>query len=434
MEFKELLNEKIMEGEYVFTFSKAEVEALTNQVRNELISNIKAPGFRPGKVPTDIASKYINENDLFRRVTELARRKAFDFIWSSQEITIHPWKQSNYDINLDTKNDQYILHFNFVLPPEVIKQEDWRSIKVPFPKTEITEEILNKEVINSMERFAKLHIVDKAAELNDVVNINFQGFLNKKPFANGSAKNFDLKLGSNNFINGFEQQLIGVKAGEDKTIEVRFPDDYQQKDLAGKIVTFDVHVNTVKQIEIPVLNDDFIQSLRLPEVKTTDEYKTMVRQIMLGQANRQAQASWEDEALLKLQAAYTVNMSEKAIQDELKNMEEEFNQRLQSMRVTKEQFLARQRETEDNFQKNMTLGAKARIRTKAIFNRISLDENIQAEINEYEAKIQQLAEKQRRNISEVASFYDKFPLYKTELQNQIIYEKTAKLVFDHIRS
>lgn len=266
------------------TYKQDEYAPIAHKAQVALCNEVKVDGFRKGKAPLDVAIRYVKPEDIYNRMINKLIDKDFNFLLDGYDVSkvanIHP----NLSVNFNDKDKTYNLLYTFyLLPTAEIKQSTNLGIKVE-PKQVSDEDVDNK--INSL-------LVDNAelvpaketdvAENGDHVILDFTGYVDGKEFDGGSANDYELVLGSHSFVPGFEEQLVGLKANERKTIDVTFPENYVES-LKGKLAKFAVCIKSIKKVSKPELNDDFASSLDTYKVKTVDELKKAIKDELVKQA------------------------------------------------------------------------------------------------------------------------------------------------------
>lgn len=393
MKIKEIKNEVEAVKYVVEVDSKLWQDELAKNEK-ELAKKVKVEGFRQGHVPFDIAKKHISFADLASRslnkVIEETRKeleKSAKFEKEDKELIEIP---SVDVVNLSDKELE--LSFTYDVYPTVTVK-DYKAISLPKNDHEtVTDEEVTKE-INKYLRHQK-KVVDKTEgtlEKGDIAIFDFEGFKDGVPFAGGSSKNFELEIGTNQFVPGFEDQMVGMKIGETRELDITFPEDYQAKELAGAKTVFKVTLNGMKKQTIPELTEDFVKSQDVPGVKTIEEFKDYVKK----QIQAQYDLNFQDKATNAL-VMDLVNLTEvshiptsllDAEKSKIKNM---FNNQLKQQGLDLEKYLKLVNQSEEQFNENLTRDAINSLKYALALEQIAKKENIEVtddEVNEYLEKV-----------------------------------------------
>ena len=258
------------EGKLTFTVDAESFDKALDQAFQKVRKNITVPGFRKGRVPRPIFEQRFGVEALYQDAIDIVLPGAYEK--AIDETGIEPVAQPEVDIEQIGKGQDLIFTANVTVKPEV-KLGEYKGLEVEKVDTEVTDEDVEKELKELQKRHAELVVKeDEPAAEGDTVVIDFEGFVDGEAFEGGQAENHSLELGSGSFIPGFEDQLVGVKAGEEKEVNVTFPEEYHAEELAGKDAVFKVKVHEVKSLELPELDDDFAIDVD-DEVETLDALK-----------------------------------------------------------------------------------------------------------------------------------------------------------------
>ena len=262
-------------GTLTITVPAKEFEAELDRVFKEVRKDIEVPGFRKGKVPRVIFNQRFGEgslyNDAINNLIPTAYEKAID------EAGIFPVAQPEIDFEQIEKGKDFVFTAEVVVKPEV-ELGDYKGLEVERMSTEVTEEDVDARIKEQQEKLVEMVVKEEGEVVEgDTVKIDFEGFVDGEAFEGGKAEGFDLEIGSGAFIPGFEEQLVGLKAGEEKDVVVTFPEDYHAKELEGKEATFKVTVHEIKEKVYPELNDDLANEID-PAVNTVAELKEKTKE------------------------------------------------------------------------------------------------------------------------------------------------------------
>ena len=294
--------------------------------------NIMIPGFRKGKAPRKMIEAMYGAHVFFEDGLEEIFPEVYDFAVTKQDVKA-VGRPSLTDMQISDDNVVTIVLTTDVYPEVTLG--DYKGIEVEKAEATVSEEQVQAELNRMAQNVASTETVERAAEMGDTANIDFEGFDNGVPFNGGKGENHDLKLGSNSFVPGFEEQIVGMSAGEEKDIDITFPEDYHA-DLAGKAVVFHVKVNKVTVTNVPALDDEFAKDVS--EFETLEELKADVRAKALENAQKQIDSAFEQACVDKASENTTVDLPAGLIDAELDNQMERFAYQLQMSGYSMEQY------------------------------------------------------------------------------------------------
>ena len=328
------------------------------------------PGFRKGKAPMNIVEKYYGKEifyeDAFNEVVPEELEKAVEE--NKLEIVSRP----DIDVTQIGKGQDLIFTALFQTKPEA-ELGKYKGVEIKKIEYKVTDEDIEHELGHMQEHNSRLiSIEDRPVEEGDIANINFEGFVDGVAFEGGKAENHDLEIGSNTFIPGFEEQIIGMKIDEEKDIKVKFPDEYFSKDLAGKDATFKVKVNEIKKKELPALDDEFAKDVS--EFDTLKELKESIKEKQQKQNDERAKYETEDAVMKAVCKNVKVDIPSGMIETETENMLKEVEQRISYQGLKFDQYLQMIGKTKEEVQKEYEPQA-----TEAIKSRLTLEAVIKAE-------------------------------------------------------
>ena len=294
--------------------------------------NIMIPGFRKGKAPRKMIEAMYGAHVFFEDGLEEIFPEVYDFAVTKQDVKA-VGRPSLTDMQISDDNVVTIVLTTDVYPEVTLG--DYKGIEVEKAEATVSEEQVQAELNRMAQNVASTETVERAAEMGDTANIDFEGFDNGVPFNGGKGENHDLKLGSNSFVPGFEEQIVGMSAGEEKDIDITFPEDYHA-DLAGKAVVFHVKVNKVTVTNVPALDDEFAKDVS--EFETLEELKADVRAKALENAQKQIDSAFEQACVDKASENTTVDLPAGLIDAELDNQMDRFAYQLQMSGYSMEQY------------------------------------------------------------------------------------------------
>ena len=369
-----------------------EVEISAEDFNKELSSiyqrNIKkivVPGFRKGKAPKAFVEKYYGENVFFEDALNNLYPDAIEKAVEEAKLDI---VEDKIDLEVEkmSKEDGVVFKAKITVMPEV-EIDNYKGIEVSKKEVKVEDEDVEKELKSVQERNGRLVTVsDRAAQLGDSVVIDFEGFMDGKAFEGGKGDNFTLELGKKQFIEGFEDQIVGHNAGEEFEINVKFPEDYHAKNYAGKDATFKIKLHEIKMHELPELDDEFVKDVS--EFDTLDEYKKDIKAKLLERTEKQAKDKKEGEMIEKLISLVKAEIPEALIKNKLRDLVRDFDYRMQSQGLKLADYLkytgSKMEDLENNFRPQAESQVKLQLALKKIAeieNLIPTEEDIEKEYN-----------------------------------------------------
>ena len=345
------------------------------------------PGFRKGKAPMQIVEKYYGKEifyeDAFNDVAQEALEEAV------KEHKLEIVSRPQIDVTQIEKGKDLIFTATMQTKPEA-ELGKYKGIEIKKIEYNVTDEDIEHELSHMQEHNSRLITIDdRPVESGDIANINFEGFVDDKAFDGGKAENYDLEIGSNSFIPGFEDQIIGMKTDEEKDIKVTFPKEYFSKDLAGKEATFKVKVNEIKKKELPTLDDEFAKDVS--EFDTLKELKANIKEKQQKQNEEKAKYETQDAVIKAVCENIKVEIPSGMIEMEVENMIKEIEQRLSYQGLKLEQYLKMMNKTLDNMKKEYEPQAIEGIKSRLALEAVIKAEKIEATDKEIEKKMKEMA-------------------------------------------
>ena len=413
--------------EIEFTMDKEQFNVELDKAFKQNAKKFKVPGFRNGMVPRAVVEKTYGEAVLYEYVIENTVDEAYRtaVIENNLEIVSRP----ELDIKQIGKDKDFIFVVNVCVKPEA-KVSDYKGIEVKKVSTRVTKKEVEEEIERTREKNARIVTVeDKARELKngDISVIDFEGFVDEKAFEGGKAENFELTIGSGQFIPGFEDQLIGMTVDEERDINVKFPEEYHATDLAGKDATFKVKLHEIKEKILPELDDEFAKDIS--EFDTLEEYRKDVNKKVKQRKENQAKAEKEQEAIEKFIEKVEVTIPDGMIDEEVEKMVEEMNANLSYQGLNIDQYLQYMGMSLEDYKKEMRGQAEKRIRLNLGLEAVATQEKVEVSDEDIDTKIKELAAQYGAK--------DEESLLKNEnarnyMKQELIHEKTLKVITDSI--
>ena len=352
----------------------------------------KIDGFRPGKAPKDVFIKKYGLESLFMDAADFAVEEAYSKMLKENKKDVENLV-ARPDINISSiDKDSISLNFVLTLRPEV-KLGKYTDLGVKKEKPKVSKEEIEESINSMRNRFAEDIIKDGKIESGDIAVINFEGFVDGKAFEGGKGENYSLKIGSGTFIPGFEDQLIGLKALDEKDVKVTFPKDYHAEDLKNKEAIFKVKVIEVKEVSVPELDKDFFEDLGMEGITTKEELEKTVKENILARKEMECENKYLD-ALLEAAAKNTkVDVPEVMVNEELDRMIKDYSDHLRMQGISLEQFYQFTNSDEDALKNQMREEANKRVVYRLMLEEIAKKEKIEISDKEAKEEAKKLAEK-----------------------------------------
>lgn len=392
-------NKATNRGVITFTIGQDKIQPALDQAFNKVKKNLNAPGFRKGHMPRAVFNQKFGEEALYEDALNAILPAAYEA--AVAELSLDVVAQPKIDIQSMEKGQEWTLTAEVVTKPEV-KLGDYKDLEV---SVEATKEVTDAEVDEKVERernnLAELIIKEDAAELGDTVVIDFVGSVDGVEFDGGKGDNFSLELGSGQFIPGFEDQLVGAKAGETVEVNVTFPENYQAEDLAGKDAKFVTTVHEVKAKEVPALDDELAKDID-EEVETLDELKAKYRKELEAAKEIAYDDAVEGAALeLAVANAEIVELPEEMVHDEVHRAMNEFMGNMQRQGISPEMYFQLTGTTEEDLHKQYEADADKRVKANLVIEAIAKAEGFEASDEEIEKEINDLASEYNMEVEQV---------------------------------
>lgn len=390
------VKEKSM-GELVVTI---EGDAWKNAVEksfHKLAQKAEIDGFRKGQVPLAILEKRIPKTT--RQAQAIDDNANEWFINGIQEAKVNPISRPDMDVE-SFDDDKVVVVYRFAVMPEV-KLGEYKGLPYALEEAKVTKEELNNEIDRMRNTYMDFVTKDSQAKLGDTVLIDYEGFKDGVAFEGGKADNYRLELGSGQFIPGFEDQLVGVKAGDEKDLNLTFPEEYHAKDLAGKEVVFKVKVHEVQEKVLPELNDDFAKDVNIPGVETVDDLKKRIQE-RLEEGKKNAAEQKADAELLEAVAANAeIDIPDVLVQEEQQNMMNELAARIQQYGMTVEQYLSMMGQDPKEFMKGYEEDARKAVKNRLVLAEIAKREEINPSDEDVAKEYERIASQYQMEVDQV---------------------------------
>jgi len=349
---------------------------------------ISVPGFRKGKVPRQMLEKMygveIFYDDAINRMIPTAYSNAYD------ECELDIVSQPEVDVVQMEKGKPFIFTAEVAVKPEVTLGE-YKGLKVDRVPVEVTPEDVDAEIQRERERNGRtVEVTDRSVAKDDMITLDFEGFVDGEAFQGGKGTDYPLTIGSGAFIPGFEDQLIGAEIDQEVEVNVKFPEDYHEKTLAGKDALFKCVVNTIKEKELPELDDEFASDVS--ECETLEEYRQEVEKKLTDRKQAEAREKIEDQAVDQAAENAEMDIPQPMIDLQVRQMEDDMGYRLQMQGMTKEMYFRMTGLTEERMKQDLEAQALKTIRTRLVLEAVAKAENIVVSEERLEEELKKMAE------------------------------------------
>jgi len=362
----------------------------------------KIPGFRPGKAPKSVFIKNYGIESLFMDASNYAVEDAYNqMIEENNDLEIAA--QPVLDIrSIDEKYIEYV--FTITLKPEV-KLGKYKGLSVKKETVKVTKKEIEEAVDHMREHYKENVVKEGKVENGDIAIIDFEGFKDGVAFEGGKGENYSLEIGSNTFIPGFEDQLVGMEVGEERDINVTFPEDYHAENLKGAPVVFKVKVNEIKEVKVPELDKDFFEDLGMEGIDSKEALENQVKENIKASKEAQTEDKYIEDLLAEIAKTTEVDVPETMINDETDRMVDHFAEHIAMQGLSLEQFYQFTNSSRETLKEQYKEEAEKRIKYRLILEEIIKSEKIKVTDKEIEAKMEELATKYNMTKEEVKKQY-----------------------------
>ncbi|MFR4771133.1 MAG: trigger factor, partial [Streptococcus salivarius] len=408
-------------GVVTFTIGQDKIQPALDQAFNKVKKNLNAPGFRKGHMPRAVFNQKFGEEALYDDALNAILPAAYEA--AIAELGLDVVAQPKIDVKSIEKGQDWTLTAEVVTKPEV-KLGAYKDLEVSVEASkEVTDEEVDAKLENERKNLAELVVKEGAAENGDTVVIDFVGSVDGVEFDGGKGENHSLELGSGQFIPGFEDQLVGAKAGDEVEVKVTFPEDYQATDLAGKAAVFVTKVNEVKATEVPALDDELAKDLD-DEVETLDELKAKYRKELEAAKEIAYDDAVEGAALdLAVENAEIVELPAEMVEDEVHRAMNEFMGNMQRQGISPEMYFQITGTTQEDLHKQYEADADKRVKTNLVIEAVAAAEGFDATEEEIQKEINDLAAEYNMEVSQVSAL-----LSPEMLKHDITMKKAVEVI------
>uniref|UniRef100_UPI003FEFC87A trigger factor n=1 Tax=Lachnospira sp. TaxID=2049031 RepID=UPI003FEFC87A len=422
MSFKvEQLEEKNM-VKLVIEASAEEFEAGLNAAYNKNKNKISVPGFRKGKAPRKMIEQLYGSQIFFEDAANEIIPDAYAD--AAKESGLDIVSQPKVSIEQLEAGKPFIFAAEVAVRPEV-ELGEYKGVEVTKADAEVTDADVEEELKKVQDQNSRtVSVEDRAVKDGDMTVIDFEGFIDGEAFEGGKGENYPLTIGSHSFIDTFEEQMIGMNIGEEKELNVTFPEDYHAENLKGKPATFKVTVKEIKEKQLPELDDDFAQDVS--DFDTLAEYKDDLKKKIAERKESEAKAKKESEAIEKVVEAAKMDIPQAMIDTQVNRMLEDFAMRLQQQGLSVEQYFQYTGMTADKIMEEMKPEAVKRIKNSLVLEAVAKAENIEVSEEEFEAELQKMADMYKMEIEKIKEFMQ--DAEAKQMNDDIAIQKAVELI------
>lgn len=393
---------------------------------NDFKKNVSIKGFRTGKVPEALLKKQISKEAIYDRAVEGVANEAL--VEAVKEHNLELVARPTLDYK-DASDESVTLVINCVVSPEVTLGE-YKGLDIHKDEINVTDEDVEAELSKVQDRFADwvLREEGQPAEDGDQVTIDFVGKKDGEPFEGGSGENYPLELGSNTFIPGFEEQLVGVKTDDVKDVTVTFPEDYQAADLAGKEAVFTVTVHDIKYKDRPEVNDELIAQLKRDGVETVEKFKEVTKEDLTKERERAADEKFTNDLMETISDNATVEIPAVMIENEVDNLYRDFTNRMQQSGFTAEQYFAATGQTEADLKATMRPDAQRRVKGSLVLDAVIKAENIEISDEDVEKEYTEMSTLYNMDVEQIKKL-----LPAENIKDDLAQQKALELIKSSVK-
>lgn len=409
-----------MREEVNFKLEGKEWVELQDKAFEKLNKKANIDGFRPGKAPRDIFEKKYGKQEIILEAADEATNKEYKRLLGENKII--PIIEPKVEL-IKCDSDTLEVKFTFITDPEVTLGE-YTNLKVKKEKAKVTKEEVDNSIKELLNEYAEVVVKEGNVESGDIAIIDFAGYKDGVAFEGGTSENYSLTIGSNTFIPGFEDAVIGMAKGEEKDIELTFPEDYMQEDLKGQKVVFKVKVNEIKTRKIPELNKEFFEDLNMEGITDKESLEKDIKEELTHRKEHELEHAYEDACLDKAANNMKIEILPELIDDEAHQMYHEFMDRMKRQGITEELYLKYTNSTEEDLIEKMKDEAKKRIQYRYLLREIIKKENIKITDKEAKEKIKEIAKQYNVTEEEILKEVGTLEAMKMDLA----FQKAVELV------
>lgn len=406
----------------------AEINKAVEQACKRLANRVSIPGFRKGKAPRMIVERHVGKDAVLQEAFDIVAPKALSKAFDEQKID--PVTRPNVDIETLEEGKDLVFKATVTPRPEV-KLGDYKGLNVPKNEVNITDEDVEKQLKTFQDRQGKLVDAPEGAEVKDgdFTTLDFKGFVDGEAFDGGEGKDYPLQIGSNSFIPGFEDQLVGAKIGEERDVNVKFPEEYHAKELAGKDATFKCTIRSIKTKELPAIDDELAK--KVSKFETLDELKADIRKNLEENAERTAENDQKSAAIEMATNNITVDIPAVMIDNRVTAMIQEMAMRLEQQGMKLEQYLQYAGTDIAKLREQYRETAEKNVKTDLMLEEVAKAEDIKVEAKDLDEEVAAMAAAYGATPQQVQKIIKEQGRIG-DLAASVLRKKTAQFIIDNI--
>ncbi|ARF16257.1 trigger factor [Sporosarcina ureae] len=414
------------EGKLTFEVSVDRFNEALDEAFKKVVKKVQAPGFRKGKMPRKMFNKMYGEESLYNDAIDIVLPGAYSA--AVDEADVDPIAAPEIDIEKLEKGEPVVFTAIVALKPEV-KLGEYKGLEVTRQAVEVTDEEVDAQLEQRTEALAEMVVKeDGVVENGDTATIDFEGFADGEAFEGGQSDNYELEVGSGSFIPGFEEQVVGMKTGEEKEIEITFPEEYHATELAGKPATFKVKVNEIKSKEVPELDDELAKEID-ESVSSVEELRTKLKEEAEEVKKNDSETALRDDLVEQAASNAEMDIPQAMIDSETDRMMQDFEQRLQMQGMNLDLYFQFSGQDEQTLRDQMKDDALSRVRVSLTLEAIGAVENVEVPEEEVNAELEKMSEQFGMEVEQI-----KTTLGGTSvLENDLRFNKTVQLLVDNAK-
>ncbi len=396
----------------------------TTKVYNRRKGAFALPGFRKGKAPKNMIEKMYGEGIFFEDAANDLMPEAYEA--AAKESGLDIVSRPEIDVVQIGKGEDFIFTAEVATKPEVVLGE-YKGLEVQKDSVEVTEEEIEAELKKAQDQNAReVAIEDRPVKEGDIITLNYEGTIGGAPFSGGTADNQQLEIGSHSFIDTFEDQLVGMEIGDEKDVEVTFPETYHSQEVAGKDAVFHVKVLGIKEKQLPEIDDDFAQDTT--EFDSLEEYKQSIRDHIAAGKEETAKNAMENALLAQIVEKSQMDIPDAMIESQVDQMVEEFKQRISYQGLSFEQYMQYSGQNLDAVREQMRPDAEKRIQGSLVLEKIADLENIEAGDEDLQKEFERMASMYQMEADQIASFMG--DAEKENMKKDLAVQKAIAFILD----
>jgi len=411
---------------YTFEVTPHEFEHGLDHAFEHVAKDVEIKGFRKGHVPRNVYETKFGVESLYEDALNHVLHHKYHEAQNHPDYEIVGQPEIEVDFANIKRGESFEISLNAPVKPEVTLGQ-YKSIEVKDIKTSVSDSEVNAEIKNLLTANGSLEPKEGALEFGDTAIFDFDGYLDNEPFEGGKAENYQLEIGSNQFIPGFEEQMVGLNPGESKDLNVTFPENYQAENLAGKPVVFKVKLHEVKAKKTSELNDEWVQSLAREGVQTVDELKAATKKELEDKKAEEAKNVIADQVLTTILDQAVMDIPQEMIDEEIKHYKESVEQQAKQYGLEFDMFLSLSGVSPEQFEVQAKADSEKRVKTTLVLEAVAKAENLTATEEDLREKYEELAKRYNMAVDEIKKY-----LPESILSNDVAINKAYQLVIDSV--